>query len=397
MRLLHLYTPLLAIAAVGVFFSNLPLYLFDSGLLNVPPLWWIAALGAFAALLLPQYAHRLEIPVGPLVYWCLFYLAISFAWFAADPASEAAGIELRRRLVAIGYLGIVWLVLQQPGALTVARWATLAATLLGVAMNLYEFFHPGTFSVVTGRAAGLYLNPNISGAALVLGMLVSSRLLPPALQVGTVLLIEAGILATFSRAALLGGLLFGASILVAPIRKLGVGRSLALIVAGIALSAALVGLSLISQRSELEPLRMEVITDRLGMFNPHGHEDTSSKERAELIEDALQVADQHLIVGAGLGSNRFLERKSGSHNQYLDHMAQHGLIGALILPLLAMALVLGAPIDARSDARRFALFLLFWGLFSHNILDELYLLTAVAIQATHGTKEGESPSARNEH
>ena len=48
----------------------------------------------------------------------------------------------------------------------------LIATLVGVVLNIYDFMFPGVFSYDPGRAAGLYVNPNASGIALVFGCVI---------------------------------------------------------------------------------------------------------------------------------------------------------------------------------------------------------------------------------
>ena len=75
------------------------------------------------------------------------------------------------------------------------------------------------------------------------------------------------------------------------------------------------------------------------------------------------------------------------HNVYLAMMVDHGIIGLFILPTLILATLWGLPKSQVDLALPFAMFLSLWGLFSHNVLEERYILTSVAlvgsIIATH--------------
>jgi len=392
--LVHWYSASLAIALVAIAFSNAALYLFQSGIVAEPPFWWLAALGGLAAPMAIQYARSLRVPVAPLLGWLVFYLVLTVAWFAMFPATPEADFELRRRLQSIGYIGLVWLIVQQPGALAVVRWAILAATIFACAVNWFEFFHPGAFSLITGRAAGLYMNPNSSGAALLFGMLVSIQLLTVRWRALFVFAIGLGILATFSRAALAGWTAVAASLMLEELRASGIARVFMKLVA----IAVLVGVVVIgvlhSLNSEQSAALGDVVADRLGSFmSEDARDDTSTSERRELTDQAMESIGQHPWFGAGLGTNRFLDRETGSHNQYLDLMVQHGIIGVLVLPLLAVALTYGSHRPARADAMRFAFLLLFLGFFSHNMLDERYLLAAVVVQAAISRASYSSPDS----
>ncbi len=390
--LAHRYSASLAIALVAIAFSNAALYLFQSGIVVQPPFWWLAALGGLAAPMAIQYARSLRVPVAPLLGWLAFYFVLTVSWFAMFPATPEADFELRRRLQSIGYICLVWLIVQQPGALAVVRWAILAATMFACVVNWFEFFHPGVFSLTTGRAAGLYMNPNSSGAALLFGMLVSIHLLNVRWRAVFVFAIGLGILATFSRAALAGWSAVAASLMLEELRSAGIARLFTKLIAIGTLVAVVVVSILYNLNPEQSAALGDVVADRLGSFmSEDARDDTSTSERRELTDQAMESIGQRPWFGAGLGTNRFLDREAGSHNQYLDLMVQHGITGVLVLPLLAVALIYGSRRPARADAMRFAFLLLFLGFFSHNMLDERYLLAAVVVQAAIGRASYSSP------
>ena len=70
----------------------------------------------------------------------------------------------------------------------------------------------------------------------------------------------------------------------------------------------------------------------------------------------------------GKGTGTSYESYTGTHNQYLALMLDHGLIGALIVPLLVFAATWGALGKTKQIAIIFGCAILVFSLFSHNIL-----------------------------
>lgn len=378
----HWYSASLAVALIAIAFSNAALYLFQSGIVAQPPFWWLTILGALVVPLSIRYARSLLVPIAPLFGWLVFYFVITISWFAAFPETLESREALLGRFQSMGYVCLVWLLVQQPGALAVMRWSIFAATLFACAVNLFEFFHPGAFSLTTGRAAGLYLNPNISGAALMFGMLVSIGLLTALWRTVFMFVVGLGILVTFSRAALAGWAIVAASLAMGDLRILGARRLAVMLTLVATVAAVVVSIVLLNLGPEQTAALGNVMTDRLGSFmSEDAHDDVSTSERRVLLALVLGQIGQHPWFGSGLGTNRFLDRETGSHNQYLDLIVQQGVVGLFVLPLLSLALAYGSRGPERGNAVRFAFLLMLWGLFSHNVLDERYLLTAVVVQA----------------
>ena len=96
------------------------------------------------------------------------------------------------------------MIFDDPDALRITKRAVVVATLAGVALNIYDFMFPGTFSDIPGRAAGLYVEPNTSGIALVFGCLIGlSAIRRRWWQEAFVLVSFIGVLVTFSRESIL--------------------------------------------------------------------------------------------------------------------------------------------------------------------------------------------------
>ena len=115
----------------------------------------------------------------PLVLWAFAALML-FTWgMLVRTFNAPAGIEdylffreFGLRVNAVGFLLCCTMIFDDPDALRITKWAVAVATLVGVALNIYDFMFPGFFSVHPGRAAGFYVNPNVSGISLVFGCVI---------------------------------------------------------------------------------------------------------------------------------------------------------------------------------------------------------------------------------
>jgi O-antigen ligase len=93
------------------------------------------------------------------------------------------------------------------------------------------------------------------------------------------------------------------------------------------------------------------------------------------------------LFGNGLGSTELWELRTSTHNLYIMLASDFGLVGWLVLPVLLLAAV-------RRDITTLpggvaAVFLLLWGLVSHNVLGEYYILIAISLMAAiSSTRDG---------
>jgi O-antigen ligase len=116
------------------------------------------------------------------------------------------------------------------------------------------------------------------------------------------------------------------------------------------------------------------LEERLDWFsNPTGVSDFSSWERKYMARRAWQEVEDSPFLGGGTGTS--WRQVVGAHNQYLTMMQDHGVIGAVMLPLLVLAVSWRAQGDAKIIGILFSTAMLFLGFFSHNLLyQEFYLL-----------------------
>jgi O-Antigen ligase len=373
------YRHALAVLAVTVFFTNVPTFL--NIVNNVPTVYWVSGCLLLSLPVLIREALRTDILKSPLVLWCFGYAWVAVIWFFLSSQSDMTWQELRWRFLAILELVMFLVIFASPEATKWARLALVAPVLVGVAINVYEIFAPMTFSKEMGRSAGLYVNPNQSGEALVSGMLLSVAALPAMLRVPFILLTGLGVFTTFSRGAMLGWAVVGIGLLFTGTLSLK----------HVALSGA-IGLLLII--AIVLPRADELLTalDRSGMStnkdvaerlewfaNPSGVSDNSSWERAYLAKQAWDKTADHPLLGSGTGASR--ETIMGTHNQYLMFMQDHGVWAAAILPLLVLAVTWGARGEVKTLGIIFGITVLLRGFFSHDILNQPFDLILFALMA----------------
>jgi hypothetical protein len=375
---------LLAAAWVLAFYSNVPIYqaAFVSGI--VQPIHWIALLTLASLLLLPRAPGGLAArPLGfPLVL--TGYACLMLAWYVGQGGGDLG--VLRLRMLALAVCGVCFLVFSAtPSALLAARKAMVVVVLGSVAVNFYDITHPfklvppdSEFSFV-GRAAGLFVNPNQAGAALVLGFALTISLVPPRWRIPYLVAVAAGVTLTLSRAALLGFVLVCIA-LTGTRAPLSWRQLFGAVAVGTALAVTIwsVVSAEIQERFQIDPA---IVFERvLWILDPSGRADFSQEERLTLLERGLSLMLGSPFVGNGLGSTELWEMRASTHNVYVQLGADFGVLGAFVLPAIVVAAINGLPGRVR-EANVAGLFLLFWGVFSHNVLTEFYLLVGIAMIA----------------
>ena len=379
------YPRILASLAVLVFFTNLDVYLFNSETVSFPPLYLILGFIVAAAPLVFSSASLSILAQSPLARWCYGFFLISGVWFLFQPThSDVAFQELRTRVLSVSFIIVLLCVFRREDVLLWARRAILAAVFLAVGLNVYELFNPSAFSEVTGRSAGFYANPNISGVALIVGLILTIGLLPQRYRLLLALLVGAAVFMTFSRAAMMAWLI--TMIVIIKTGQINFRRSL--FVGSIVL--ALSSVAIISQWDQLQYKLEDLgvlntnVVERVQWFNKPVADDDSATDRHDVAEIAFEKFSEQPVLGNGVGASLRLLRVHGdveisSHNQYLNMMIDHGLLGIFILPLFVLATVWRARGEAKHIGITLALFMLFMGFFSHNLLQDRYTLLPLAL------------------
>jgi O-antigen ligase len=378
------YQYILSIVATFLFFSDLPDYLFTAGILPVLPLVWI---WAFVFLAIPFLPKIKTIP-KPLVLWMLFYALISMLSMATINGDEVAMKEFKLRITSIMFICLMYILYEQKN-LKHIKYAIIAVVIMSVATDFYELAVPKFFSELnTGRPAGFYINPNKAGCALVLGLIFTIDVIKKQYRWFYMFFVLAGIGATFSRGSILGWLLCTLFLTIAKVlseRRRTVVASVFVVVIALALINPI---KLISDYFGASDGASWDVLDRLEQFQNPSLEDDSAKERKAVVGYALIMFSNHPYWGNGLAStHKWTVSDVSTHNQYLFYMADHGILGILFLPGAILAVIWKNKGQATVQIVCFAVFMSLWGVFSHNILEERYILSMFALLAAMNTSE----------
>ncbi len=381
------YRQVLAVVAVVLFFSGVDLYLFLAEYVTVTPRDWVTLFGMLLTPLVIHLLYRQEMiarQLSRIAIWSLAYMTISVLWYSFAP-SDVALQELRDRLLSVCFLSLAGFVLITPESRKAAAVAAIAVTLITIVVNGIEMVQPDWFFMqVSTRSSGLYGNANQCGTALVIGMIIGSPLVPRRLRLSFCLLVGVGVAMTFSRSAILGWVMASAITLALDSTK---ARARDLVIGGVAAAALL--LVLLQGAVTLGFVDGFTLddnqSDRVSFFKTFEASDDAAQERRDVASKAWGMVAANPVRGNGLASTVQWTERSAAHNMFLYLMADHGVLGAFILPALLMCVFLGRPKAAPVSHWAFCIFTTFYAFFSHNILAERYYLFAIAFFAMGGT------------
>lgn len=395
-KFLLYYQSALAIGSVLLFFTFVDVYFYNIRKLP-PPVVFVSLFMAAGLLLLilTRFTILKYIP-SELIAWCGGYLAVSvfslilvLCFYAEYPFSNDSFQELRNRILSEFFLVIMCLIFSRYTEIqNLTRVAICVAVLLAVFNNIREISDPLAFQGlnITGRAAGYYLNPNRTGCALVLGMIFGIGILPKQLRIPFALLVILGIFLTFSRGAILGWVI----VMIIFIRSGVISSKQVLLWLLLITTMFLVFEPILSnidvhelQRSGLIKVDVKNITERLEWFqNPLANKEDSGDSRLEVVMTAWNMFVEHPILGNGIASTQNLHNLGiSTHNMYLLFLTENGILGILILPLLVYVVTWKARGESKYIGLAFSSFILLWGLFSHNIVEERYILMSFSLMA----------------
>lgn len=391
--IIHIFGLIIVAAGVLFFYSNLSSYLGILGKITISdPVYWfkLFAVLVIVAFIPPLFAKG-KMPriffANPIFFWFVFYLVIVTLWFIPATSFSVVDRIFQLRIISLTVMAVFLFAFSRGQYVQIlARRMILISILLAVAFNIWEVFHPSSFTPITflsatpGRSAGLYINPNGAGAALVLGMILTITLIPQRFRLLFIFYILTGVLLTFSRSMSLGWLLAVVALWQQKVIKFS-NFAILTLVFFLAIYSFLPDI-LYYVKIHYGIFAEEGIYQRMSWFaHPMFDVDTSEIERKYVANLSWQMFLDKPILGNGIGSTDLWTEQVSTHNMYLYFMADYGIIGAFIYPLLVLSAVWRARSDVRGVAMTFGAFVLFWGFFSHNIVDAYFSLIAFALMA----------------
>lgn len=357
------------------------LYFFNAHLIPVRPLYWyVLTIGvALGTALLRQQIMPPTRASRRLATWALAFttvIGLGFGWSSqSHMAAQALITGCEAMVLLVAFLQIF----REPAAATMASKAMVAVTIIGVALNVVDYFLPSIwqFTNVPGRAAGLYENANLSGSYLVLGMVIAVWQVPRAWRIAYCVVIGLGVLLTFSRSAMI--LWAVAVFMLAWYRQFPWSRSTSVLMVGgvvVAVALAIVlgqltgVLEAVGLRGRLDANTMARLT---GSF--FGQRDQSTVGRLYIAQQGLKALMESPFIGIGTGGTEEWRAGGGTHNLFVRFGAELGAAGLLLLGWLVFTLWrAGTPL-----ARMVAVLFVITSMFTHNSLDEPAMMIVLAL------------------
>ncbi len=379
------YQYFLSIIAAFLFFSNIPDYFHTANLLPVVPLVWIYVL---AVLSLPFIRKVANIP-KPLLAWMIFYIFISALSLMTVSGDEVSLTDFRAKCLSVLFIALMYALFDQKSIMHI-RYTIVIALLIGIGNNAIELFNPRLFSELnSGRPAGFFINPNAAGCALMLGMILGITTIEKRYRWIFVLLSGVGIMATFSRGAILGWVI---CVFIMIAGRVLSDRRRKVILPAIVLVLLLVSINPLKTFTDYfkggNPTDNWDIVNRLEEFQNPSLDEDSAMERQAVASGGWVMFSKHPFWGNGLASTRkWSVSEVSTHNMYLYYMADHGIIGVLFLPGAIFSVVYGNRGEQKTILICFAVFMSIWGVFSHEVLAERNILACFAFLAATNTNQ----------
>jgi O-antigen ligase len=361
-----------ALFVIGAFFTNFALYTFLVGISPIPPLGWLIAAAGLALMCLFIPDSLRMVVRTPVVPWSIAFITIVVLSFLLWSSQSEIALEVTRQRILAGIsISVFAILFAPPAALRIARWAVVVLTVATVPLEIYDLLHPHVLSVVVGRAAGFYVNPNLCGEALTLGVLFGHGVLRPRARALVAAIAGFGVLLTLSRADIL---LFAIVLLILARQ----GRLSLRGVFGGAVAVAGLIFILLAASGKLGALvdavrflssKKNVIERVLNAQNAAEGGDASATLRIEVATRAVGMLSEHPFLGKGIGATNEWEYRIGPHNMYLLFGAEFGVLGLLLYPSMVFCVCWRARGPDRQLVWAIGAFYLLLGLFSHNVVD----------------------------
>ena len=322
--------------------------------------------------------------------WIMLYAVINLIWIIL-PNSYASPLNISDFFVETMYLSTLAVLLYfDDKNLTVARTAILLVTTMSIFNHILELFIPTIFyaedavTKILGRSSGFYGNSTGAGEAIILGMILSYGIVPKKLKILFLFFALLGVIPTFSRAAIAAWFIVVFILVMTKAIKKKEAITLGIIIfilVAIALPIFITFLDLFLGEAAAN------ILGRIDFFSSKSSvSDGSSQSRFTVARAGLAYFSDNPFLGAGHSFTQYWEHPISTHNIYLLHMAEFGLIGVFIYPLLIISIIWKASGEAKKTSLAFAVFLLLIGFTSHNVLNGFHTLLAIAVMSAWAYK-----------
>jgi len=378
----------IAMAVVGLlFFTNWATYQY-SVLGHVVPLVFYFGSMAFAVVLIWLCPKSLaSLFREPLFYWFFLYAVSGLIWvaFGGDLVADGRDWRVRFLLFFLFSTGVVLSTMVDPRVF--ANILLLSAVFSAVTywhdfLNPYFYVPQGAPGSNPGRGAGLFINANQAGNALIALIIAAMPFIGKQWRAFLLVVLLLGVVPTFSRSSILFVILAaGVWIWSGYFRR----WNLVFLLVAMPL-AAVSGYQLFNTGIVSSEVNLENIMNRIAFFTELGETlNFSANERQYVAELGWNKFSNHPLTGIGVGATDLAASPWGyeqsTHNMFLRLLVEQGVLGGLLyLSLVALILVrawrlLKYPPSPMAGDIGLALLLVvlyftFLGLFSHTLLQE---------------------------
>jgi O-antigen ligase len=378
----------IAFFSVLLIYSQVHYYLFAAEVINITPAIGHALVVVFGLISWISFmgngneVDQDNLRVDRRNQWQLFIWSIGFAiiallsYLTSEQLPQQSG-ALHRVLVDVGLLSMFLLMFTGEKEVKAGLIAMVVVVLVSAANNFLDVVGISSFSIAEGRGAGFYINPNTSGTALALGMILTTPILPERYRLYYCLSIGVAIVATFSRSSVFMWLVGTYGLGQLGLLKLG-RKAVTAMIAGV------VTLILFMQFGEnvIASLDLEKYLSKEARLRLHFEykTDASAQGRLQVANKSWELIGQSPWIGHGLGSHDVGKTQVEPHNMFLLVGVEMGILG--VLAYLALFIVLWRNNMGLSKVFVAALFCA--SFFSHNLLDypSMWLTFALLIGTT---------------
>jgi O-antigen ligase len=390
------YRGILGSAVVCVFYSGLTTLLLSSGITLLTPLraleiFFVASL---PVLMVPTFWSALF--SSSTVVWFWIYGSITAASFFWSSRGFFSIQDLKYRLLGVLFITLLVPILADRRALKMTMFAMRLVILLGVGLNIYELLHPGAFSFALGRSAGMYQNPNISAAALICGLIVTTPNTQPLERAFFYLAVGVGVLLTFSRAGVVAWSIV--TLIMIGRGQLRISRISTVLV--LVVLSGFLFINFTARGKAISTIAIQTSDGSNSLGRVFGASDqiqrgeASADTRLRVARAAWELFKQNPILGAGVGSTTGWAVGESPHNMFLRFSAEYGVVGFILFPCLVLPVAWRLRARHPAEGLALAVFFVFWGFFSHNVVEEWPLLTGLACASAIGLAQANRRSVR---
>jgi O-antigen ligase len=343
-----------------------------------PKYWSISIFITTILLFLSNFPHRRVIS-SPLVWWGFVYAIFSLVAMVGSDNQESAWTAMAMVITTNLYIitGVIAIpYLERHGNfLNYILWIALFLSTFSI---LYDYIYPGTFNplidanLTYDRASGLYLNPNIAGAAMLMIMICIVLRSSRWINIFVIFFSLIPIILTFSRSSIIGWA--AVFLFLTTTRRLP--RLSVIIFAFFASLIILLGAELMNLISDFISPSNRNALDRLAWILGQGNlEDSSASARGWIVSFAWNEFLSEPFKGHGLGYTSVWSVGLGTHNLILQHLVEYGVVGILIFPtFLFCSIYTKSSIIERRELFLLAIIMILISLFSHNLIEQGFFI-----------------------